>query len=199
MFPRYDMSGWAGCCLALCVLAGCATPSLDMSGGRIEPAGPDGGVVIGSVLVQAEQDPPESWFNRLFGRKAAGFTYDFEIVRVDSRDPAGAYSQERYELDAKPGEERIFVARLRAGDYLFKAFHHEGLSAMGGTLGVQFSVAPDATAYIGRLLLEIPRRVTMGTGYTYRVQDAREATLAAVRQRHQDIGQGAVVVPMQAR
>ncbi len=200
MYQRREGPGWAVCLLAMIALTGCTTPSLDMSGKRIEPAGPDGGVVIGSVLVQAEQEPPNSWFNRLFGRKAAGFTYDFEIVRVDTNDPKGAHPYaDRYELDAKPGEERIFVARLPVGDYLIKTFYHEGLSAMGGDLGLIFSVAPDATRYLGRLLLDVPRRVAMGAPFTYTVQDAREATLAAVQKRHPDLGQHAVNAPMQAR
>lgn len=195
-----DAIGRVVCGAALLALAGCATPSLDMAGGRIEPAGPDGGVVIGSVLVQAEQDPPKSWFNRLFGRRAAGFIYDFEIVKIDEHDPQGARPYaDRYELDAKPGEERIFVARLPVGTYLFKTFHHEGLSAMGGDLGLTFSVTPDATRYIGRLFLEVPRRVTMGVPFIYTVQDARDATLAAVHRQHPDIGQQAVNAPMQTR
>ncbi|HEY5932944.1 MAG TPA: hypothetical protein VIT63_08500, partial [Nitrospira sp.] len=48
------------CFIAISVLVGCSTPSLDMSGEPIVPAGPDGGVVIGSVLVQADQDAPGS-------------------------------------------------------------------------------------------------------------------------------------------
>ncbi|MEO6543457.1 MAG: hypothetical protein ABIP05_05350, partial [Nitrospiraceae bacterium] len=182
------------------VLAGCATPSLDMSGGRIEPAGPDGGVVIGSVLVQATQESPDSWFNRLFGRKAAGFTYDFEIVSVDKFDPEGTRSYaDRYELDVTPGEERVFVARLPVGNYLIKSFRYEGLSVIGGDLGLIFSVAPDATRYIGRLVLDVPRRVTMGTPYTYRVVDARDAAFAAVHKEYPDLGRQAVIAPMQTR
>lgn len=182
------------------VLAGCSTPSLDMGGGPIDPAGPDGGVVIGSVLVQAEQEAPDSWLNRLFGRKAAGFTYDFEILRVQATDPKGTHPYlARYELDAKPGEERIFVAHLPVGTYLVKAFRHEGLSAMGGDLGLNFSVAPETTIYIGRLFLEIPRRVTMGTPYTYQVQDSREATLAVVQRQHPLLVRQVVNAPMHTR
>lgn len=187
--------------IALLVLAGCSTPSLDMSGGRIDPPGPDGGVVIGSVLVQADQDPSDSWLNRLFGRKAAGFTYDFEVLRVHPTDPKGTLPYlARYELDAKPGEERIFIARLPVGNYLLKAFRHEGLSAMGGDLGLNFSVASETTIYVGRLVLEIPRRVTLGTSYTYQVQDARETTLAAVQKQYPHLGRQVVNAPMmQAR
>jgi hypothetical protein len=188
------------CFIAISVLVGCSTPSLDMSGEPIVPAGPDGGVVIGSVLVQADQDAPGSWFNRLFGRKAAGFTYEFEILRVQATDPSGTRPYlARYELDAKPGEERIFVARLPVGTYLFKTFHHEGLSAMGGDVGVNFSVTPETTAYIGRLILDFPRRVALGTSYTYHVQDARDTTLAVVQRQYPHLGQQVVNAPMRTR
>ena len=188
------------CLSAISVLVGCSTLSLNMAEGPIVPAGPDGGVVIGSVLVQADQEPPGSWFNRLFGRKAAGFTYQFEILRLQATDPRGAHPYlARYQLDAKPGEERIFVARLPVGTYLFKTFHHEGLSAMGGDVGVNFSVAPETTAYIGRLVLDLPRRVAMGTSYTFQVQDARETTLAVVQNQYPHLGQHVVNAPMHTR
>lgn len=181
-------------------LAGCSTPSLDMSEERIDPAGPDGGVVIGSLLVQAEQEPSGSWFSRMFGRRAAGFTYDFEIVRAGTADQThtSAYA-DRYELDAKPKEEQLFVARLPVGSCLFKSFRHEGLSAMGGELEVTFSVAPDTTQYIGRLVLDVPQRVTLGSPFTYRIENGRDATLAAVRKRHPDLGADVVNAPMQAK
>lgn len=181
-------------------LAGCASPSLDMTEGRIEPAGVDGGIVIGSVLVKAEQEPPDSWFNRMLGRKAAGFVYEFEIIRTHMNDVIGADPyNDRYVLNAKPGEERIFVARLPVGRYVFKSFRHEGLSAMGGDLGLTFSVGPETTSYVGRLLLDVPRRVSLGVPYTYLVEDARAGTLEAVRKQHHDIGDRIVDAPMQAR
>ena len=63
MFSQQGLSYLFICFLTTLALAGCGTPSLDMSGERIEPAGPDGGVVIGSILVQADQEPPDSWVN----------------------------------------------------------------------------------------------------------------------------------------
>lgn len=202
-FSRYyliDPLARTACLVSMFVLTACTTPSLDMSHGRIEPAGPDGGVVIGSVLVQAEQEPPDSWLNRLFGRKAGGFVYEFEIVETDMSDFNGSHPyKKRYGLDAKPGEERIFVARLPVGTYIFKSFRHAGLSAMGGDLGLTFTVTPDTSSYIGRLLLDVPRRVTLGVPFTYRVEDAREATLDTVIREHPEIGHRPVNAPMQAR
>lgn len=189
----------ASLALAL-ALAGCTSPSLDMTAGEIQPAGVDGGIVIGSVLVQAEEEPPDSWFNRMLGRKAAGFVYEFEIIRNHMNDVVGTDPyNDRYVLNAKPGEERIFVARLPVGRYVFKSFRHEGLSAMGGELGLTFTVAPETTFYLGRLLVDVPRRVSLGVPYTYLVEDAREATLEAVRRQHHDIGDRIVNAPMQTR
>lgn len=192
--------GWAAWIPMILVLAGCTTPSLDMSNGRIEPPGPIEGVVIGSILVQADQEPPQSWVNSLFGRKSAGFTYVFDIIYIGMSDPNGSYPYaERYQLEAKPGEERIFAARLPTGNYLFRTFHHEGLSAMGGELGLIFTVGPGATHYVGRLHLEVPRRATMGAPFTYKVEDGREATLAALGHRHPDLGAHAINVLMHSR
>src|SRR5215510_1980129 len=92
--------------IGMFVLAGCATtPSLDISDRPIEPPGQDIGIVIGSVLVQTDQDPPDSWLNKLIGRKAEGFDYDFEILRAVG--PAGPppAGEERYELEVKPAVE----------------------------------------------------------------------------------------------
>jgi hypothetical protein len=186
-------------CAPLLALIGCAN-SLDMSGSPLGPPGPDEGVVIGSVLVRADLESPASWFNRVFGRKAAGFTYDFEIVGIESTDPRGERPfADRYELDARPGEERFFLARLKAGDYLMKSFRHEGLSAMGARLDLMFSVTAGTVSYLGRLLIDVPQRVTLGTDFTFKVEDAREATLATLRKTHPELVLRVTDAPMQTR
>ena len=71
-----------------------------------------------------------------------------EIVRTGTIDGTIISGDtERYELDAKPKEERLFVARLPVGTYRIKTFRHEGFSAMGGELGISFTVAPKVTQY----------------------------------------------------
>lgn len=70
---------------------------------------------------------------------------------------------------------------------------------MGGELNVAFSVAPDTTYYVGRLVLDVPRRVTVGSPFVFRVENGRDATLAAVRKRHPDLGADVLNAPMQAR
>ncbi|BFU96431.1 MAG: protein of unknown function [Nitrospira sp.] len=187
--------------IVLLLLAGCSTTSLDMSNQPVEPPGPGWGVVVGSVLVEAEDDPPDSWWNRTFGRNAEGFTYEFQIVKVELTDPNGTshpYAQQ-YRLDAKPRVERMFVARLPVGSYLIKTFRHEGLSAIGGDLDVRFSVEAGRTQYLGRLVLDVPRRVSFGAPYTFRIVDERATAIAAIRQRQPALAEEVVNRPMQVR
>ncbi|WP_080887252.1 hypothetical protein [Nitrospira japonica] len=167
----------------------------------IQPPAPGWGVVVGSVLVEAEDDPPDSWWNRSFGRNAEGFTYEFQIVRVELTDLEGTshpYAR-RYQLDAKPRVERTFVARLPVGTYLVKTFRHEGLSAIGGDLDVRFSVEAGRIQYLGRLVLTVPRRVSFGAPYTFRIVDARDSTLTKLQQRHPVLAGEVVNSPMQVQ
>jgi hypothetical protein len=182
------------------VFAGCATtPSLDMSDRPIEPPGQDIGIVIGSVLVQTDQEPPDSWFDKLFGRKAEGFDYDFEILRAIDPSRLQPPDEERYELEVKPAVERIFVARLPFGRYVINSFRYKGISVLAGELGLNFVVAPRTTLYIGRLILEVPRRVTLGTPYKVEVQNAREATIGALQTQHPGLGRDAVDALIQGK
>ena len=181
------------------VIAGCSTtPSLDMSDGPIEPPGQEIGIVIGSVLVQTDQDPPDFWFNKLFGRTTRKFDYDFEIIRA-----MGPHSQppgeERYGLEVQPAVERIFVARLPFGRYVINSFRYKGISVLAGELGLNFVVAPRTTLYIGRLVLAVPRRATLGTPYTVEIQNAREVTIGALQTQHPGLGRDAMEALIQGR
>ena len=193
-------SHWPVTLIGMLVLVGCTTvPSLDRSEGPIEPPGQDIGVVIGSVLVQTDQEPPDSWFTRLFGRKATGFDYDFEILKVPN--PAGEQTpgDERYALEVKPAVERTFVARLPFGRYVINSFRYKRISVLAGELGLTFVVAPRATLYIGRLILKVPRRVSLGTPFAVEIQNARESTIAALQTQHPGLGRDAVEALIQAR
>ena len=106
---------------------------------------------------------------------------------------------EKYRLDAKAGEERIFISRLRSGQYLIRSFHEEGVTGLGGELDLVYSSMAGEIHYIGRVLVEIPQRVSRGKGYRFTVENAREPTLAQVSQQHVDLTKDVVDEPMQAR
>lgn len=182
---------------ALFSLVACTTTSLDMSGERLTPPGPEWGVVIGSVLVQPEKI--------LSGKKTSGHdvsdsSYEFKIVQIQPADPDGEGPYvEKYRLEAKAGEERIFISRLRPGQYLVKTFREEGLTGLGGELDVVFTSVAGETRYIGRVLVEVPQRVSRGKGYHFTIENARESTLAKASRQHADLLKKVGDEPMEVR
>ena len=173
------------------------TSSFDMSGERMTGLGPEWGVVIGSVLVQPEKVASGK---DATGRDVSAPSYEFDIVRIQPGDPKGEGPYvEQYRLDASVGEERIFISRLRSGQYLIRSFHEEVVMGLGGELDLVFASMAGEIRYIGRVLVEIPRRVSKGKGYRFTVENAREPTLAQVSQQHTDLTKGVVDEPMQAR
>jgi hypothetical protein len=177
-------------------LASCSTP-LDMSGEHITPPGPAWGVVIGSVLVQPVKVATGT---NATGSDVSGSSYEFDVVRIQPGDPNGEGPYvEKYRLDAKAGEERIFISRLRSGQYIIKGFRDEGVTGLGGELGLVFASMAGEIRYIGRVLVEIPQGLSKGKGYRFTVENARASTLAHVSQEHADLTKDVVDQPMQAR
>jgi hypothetical protein len=177
-------------------LASC-TKLFDMSGERITVPGPEWGVVIGSVLVQPEKVASGATAKAL---DVSGSSYEFDIVRIQPGDPDGEGPYvEKYRLDAKAGEERIFISRLRSGQFLMKSFRDEQMTGLGGDLHLVFTSMGGEIRYIGRVLVEIPQQVSKGKSYRFTVENARERTLAEVSQRHADLTKDVVDKPMQAR
>jgi hypothetical protein len=171
--------------------------SLDMSGERLSPLGPEWGVVIGSVLVQPVQEASGEGSKH---RKTSDVTYEFDVVQSPPGDPDGESPYaERYLLEAKAGEERIFISRLRSGQYLMKIFAQARMAGIGGDLDLMFASQAGEVRYVGRVLVEVPERVSRGKGYRFTVENARESTLAKVSQHHPDLVKQAIDVPMQAR
>ena len=185
---------WTTLLIALS-LAACAK-SFDMSDERLTPLGPEWGVVIGSVLVKPVKladETPKS-------RDAADMVYEFDIVQSPPGDPDGESPYaERYRLEAKAGEERIFLSRLRTGRYLVKSFSQQRITGIGGDVGLTFESMAGEVRYVGRLLIEVPQRVSRGKEYRYTVENAREAALTHVPARHADLAMRAIDAPMRPR
>lgn len=185
---------WAAIGIPMSLLA-CST-SFDMSSERLTPLGLEWGVVIGSVLVKPVKAAGEDDMRR----DAADVTYEFDIVQSPPGDPDGESPYaERYHLEAKAGEERIFVSRIRSGRYLVKTFSQTRFTGIGGDLDLMFESMAGEVRYVGRVVVEIPQRVSRGKGYRFTIENARESTLRQVSHDHPDLAQQAVDVPMQAR
>ena len=164
--------------MSIALLLGACAKSFDMSSERLTPLGPEWGVVIGSVLVK-----PPTLADKSTKSDANMTTYEFDIVQSQPGDPEGETPYaERYHLQAKVGEERMFISRLRTGRYLVKSFAKEG-----------------EVHYIGRLLVEVPQRVSRGKEYRFTVENAREETLRQISDRHAELVTQAVDAPMRSR
>jgi hypothetical protein len=194
--PRDLFALIAGFLALLFGLVSCTT-SFDMSDERIIAPGPDWGVVIGSVLVRPEEPAPGK---NATGRDVFNSSFEFDIVPIQPGDPSGEGPYvKQYRLDAKGGEERIFIARLRSGQYLIRRFHQEGLTGLGGELDLIFASMAGEVRYVGRVVVEIPRRISKGKDYRFTVENAREPTLAQVSAKRPDLIKDAVNIPMQVR
>ena len=176
-------------------LAACAK-SFDMSDERLSPLGPEWGVVIGSVLVKPVKLSSEN------GKSgdASDTTYEFDIVQSQPGDPEGETPYaERYRLQSKAGEERVFISRLRTGRYMMRSFAQDRIAGKGGDLGIVFDSMAGEVRYVGRLLVEVPQRVSRGKEYRFTVENGREKTLTKIAEQHPDLAKQAVDVPMRPR
>src|SRR5574340_577001 len=155
---------------ALAGLVSCTT-SFDMSGEHMTPLGPEWGVVIGSVLVQPERVVSGK---DATGRDVSGSSYEFDIVQIQPGDPNGEdpYAK-RYRLEAKAGEERMFIARLRSGQYLIKRFDEEGLTGLGGELELVFSSMAGEDAHPVHHGAGAEEEAGLEEGVRHEVEDAR--------------------------
>lgn len=178
---------WTAVVIALTVAA-CAK-SFDMSNERLTPLPTEQGIVIGSVVVKTVDDTSKSG-------DAGNMTFQFDIVQSLPGNPEGGPNAERYRLEVKGGEERVFVSRLREGRYLLKSFAQERIVGVGGDLGLVFDSRAGEISYIGRLVVEVPHRVSRGNEYRFIVENARESTLREISGRQPELAKQAVDAPM---
>jgi hypothetical protein len=184
---------WTVIAITLAVSA-CAK-SFDMSGERLIPLGPEWGIVIGSVIVKPVKSAEEAK-----SRDVNDMTYEFDIVQSQPGDPDGEGPYvEHYRLQAKGGDERVFISRLRTGKYLLRNFVQERIVGAGGDLGLVFESMAGEVRYIGRLVVEVPQRVSRGKEYRFTVENARAATLTQISHRHPELARQAVDAPMRTR
>ena len=181
--------------LTLSVAACAKSFDFDMAGEQLTPLGPEWGIVVGSVLVKPVKHADESGRSR----DAADVTYEFDIVQSQPGDPEGESPYaERYRLESKAGEERVFVSRLRTGRYMIRSFAQDRIAGKGGDLGLVFESMAGEVRYVGRLLVEVPQRVSRGKEYRYTVENAREAALTKIAGPQPELAKRAVDAPMRS-
>lgn len=189
---RYTMMWTVSLLLVQAGLMSCAA-QLDMSAKRVNPPDEDWGIVIGSFLVAPETagSEPKS------GHDASERLYVFDIIQLRSGDAGNYFTTPKYRLEVKPGEERIFVSRLRPGSYLIRNFHEEGIVRLEGEVGGVFTVRSNEVHYIGRLRVTLPGWTAKGKAYRVVVENDRESTLGEVSKVYPDLVATVVNAPVQ--
>ena len=157
-------------------LLGCA--SMTSSKQELREIAEDEGVVYGSFLVDVERvaDEGSAW-EFWKGQKAGGSTYSVEITKR-GRNPI----KPTYALRATPGTEDVFIKKLPAGEYLIEKVSKEGFTNLELILdGVTFRVVPGQTTYIGKLMLQFPNRITVGSAVRVEVRDTQQETTESLK------------------
>jgi len=166
----------------LLVSTSCAK-TLDMSGDRIAVPGIEWGVVVGSVEIEPEKPERPSNIQPL-----ANETFILNVVQIQPGDPEGIRPYaDTYELTAKAGEDKLFVSRLRPGRYLIRSFQASGFMGLGGDIKAVFTVEPAAVRYIGRLHIVVPRYLSHDRPYRFTLENAQQADVAKLTERHPDL------------
>ena len=78
----------------------------------------------------------------------------------------------------------MFVTKMEAGDYRFSKLSQHGFSTFTADMNLNFRVQAARNVYVGRLIVEFPPGfLVVGTRFRAQVEDARESTLEAARQK----------------
>ena len=188
-------AGWSMRFVVLIVLLnGCSTSMIRVSDPDV-PLTSSEGIVIGSVLVrvgETQNAPPV--------RVAPSFLVSAQSIRYSleggaSRDTRSIMEKpitlERdFFLDVVPGEERVFVTKIRAGAHVFHRLVPKGYEEAAASLGIGFTVTPGRATYIGRLIFDLPEKLPLKKGlpqgfyslqFAITVEDAQEATITAIQ------------------
>lgn len=175
-------------------LASCAAP-MNRTPDPGKPLAADEGIVIGSVLVRigVAQDVPAPPVASLFLVPARSLHYSLEsgpqrnTRSIVEKPIAGEL---RRSLRIEPGREEVFVTRMAAGPHVFFRLAPQGYEDAAAELGIRFTVMPGTTTYIGRVILDLPEKLPLGSGlpkglYSLKpgilIEDAEQATLDSIR------------------
>jgi len=166
--------------LALILLSGCA--SMTSTNEELQVLGENEGIVIGSVLLSAPKvAADESGWAFLRGRKAGELKYSVSISRAGFNPLTTTYS-----VPAIPGKEEVFIKKLPAGGYNMNELTPSGFLApqLSLTLAVNFDVRPRQTSYIGKLVVNFPDRIAVGSPAHVEILDAQEETIEKLSGEH---------------
>jgi len=161
-------------------LSGCA--SMTSSKEELQSIGENEGVVFGSFVINVEQsEGSESGLGFLKGQKAGNATYAV-IFAKSGLNPL----KQRYVIRASPEKEAVFIRKLPAGQYQIEKISKEGFTNLELDLrNVNFRVMPKQTTYIGKVIMEFPNRIMVGSPVRVNVADAQQGATDSLRGEHE--------------
>ena len=162
---------WLAAPLLLLLLTGACTSMhpLHLGPEQLGELEADEGLVFGSVRVEVTDEESGG----LFGRNAEDFRYRITLLGP-REDRDGALFTDEWQVFVHPGEERVFVARLPAGDLALGGARPTPFFGSEFLLSGSFTVDPTQPTYIGRLVLTFPARLGSFTEVDLRVDDTHE-------------------------
>lgn len=175
--------------IALASMAGCVSTMIS-TGEELQSLAEDEGVVIGSILVSVEKEPER---DSLVGGLFQGLMAERMDWSILTWEETGFNPFKRsYRIVVKPAKEEAFIKKLPVGSYRIDRIE----TALGGgraedtlafALAAHFSVKPRQVTYIGKLAIDFPHRVRLGSPVQVRILDARDETVERLRPVHPSI------------
>lgn len=140
--------------------------------------GENEGVIIGSVMINVASPAENSSFLR-GGRKLAKAKWALEIVKTKG------FSFGR-SIRVKTGVETHFLKKLPARSYRFASLAGRGsYSTFSVPLGMEFTVTPQVSTYLGRIEITVPYRDSEGP-VSVRVVDGQNETIQALEKEYSE-------------
>lgn len=168
------------------LIAGCASPMVSTKE-ELQSVSANEGVVIGSILfIVAEGPKDESAWAFLKGRKADDVEWTVIFGEVGFQPFATTYS-----ISVKPGKEENFIKKLPPGNYNIQRAIPAGLFGLNSnqyvSLDIYFKVEPQQTSYIGKLVVNVPDRIMLGSRVRAAISDSQEETVAKLRSEYPSV------------
>ena len=146
----------------------------------------DGEIVVGSILIQVNKSDRGGESRRDKeddGTDEKGSIYRFVIDNANI-GIAKKRLLEDFRIDVKAGEEKIFVTKMKRGQYRIHS-----LILLDDEMRIQLPIhqyftAARHTTYIGRLVVTVPSKLDTDSPVQVHVEDAQKATIDAIRNEY---------------
>lgn len=172
---------------AVLLMAGCASPMVSTKE-ELQSVSANEGIVFGSILfIVAEGPKDESAWAFLKGRKADDVEWTVTFGEVVGFQPFAT----TYSISAKPGNEEVFIKKLPPGNYNIRRAVPAGFFGLSSnhyvSLDIYFTVEPQKSSYIGKLVVNVPDRIMLGSRVRVAISDSQEETVARLRSEHPSV------------